>query len=1395
MWWRLGNGVAAVLLLVSVVIPVLQQVVRADSYRLSAEALQLVGSTDQTLEKQLSYDSSTNTFRFNKDAIKSGNANPLAALQSQVGTASGQGKDKGLYALDVPTKFSKGVTYHDVNSSLSFSLKPQFSAADGKDVSGHLVFPLNGDAQAVYTLKNNGLKEDIVVPKATTDSMSFSYQLQLPKTLEAKALSDGSGAIGIYSADPSLFGNISYGNDSDRAGVEKARENSPKNTLVFGLPSPVIKTADGQQVGSARFQLHGNTLTVVATGLSSVHGAFTVDPSVVVTSASDFQTGGNNEGDIDFSTAGQVTRSGLTGGSTGTWSTATSSGAYTTTRSGLGSVAYNGYLYIIGGYASTGSNQNDVQYAAINSSTGTLGAWGTTSSFANGRGGLGALAYNGYMYVLGGYDGSTNYNDVQYAAINSNGTLGTWVATTSFTTGRRSPAVAAYNGYMYVLGGQNGTNYYNDVQYAAVNANGTIGSWNTTASFTTNRYSPAVAAYNGYLYIMGGYNATNGLLSDTQYAAINSDGTLGTWATTTSLTSTRDSFGAAAYNGFIYVFGGYTGSYTTVVQYAPINTNGTIGTWVTTSSFTTGRYGLAAAAYNGYVYVTGGTNDTNYYNDVQYAKIDPAGQTRAWTTDSTHTISAPRALSCAVAYNGWLYDLGGSTTDSNSGNIATVQATQIASSGTIGTWTSTGMTALPAGRGAMGCAASNGFLYVIGGNVTTGSNDGAVLYSAISSTGTLGAWTTSANNIASVNAAFTPSHNGAFIYDGYIYSVGGDHSSGSGADHNQGVYYAVLNSDGSTGTWAATSSLSGNYSTRGYAMANGYFYALGGIVSGGASNTASVEYAAINSDGTVGTWATTTSLPTAYADMQAATVNGCIYTVGGETTASTNMNNIYYACPSSNGTIATWQTAPNLVTATTDLGVAAYNGWLYGVGGWTAAATGNVALTAVNNGGPGTVNGWSTVSSVLSAGQEGIATVAYNGYLYAMGGSDGTTYSSSVLYAPLNSNGSLGSWSSTNSLLLGRRYAGAVAYAGYMYLLGGDTGSPGTVTSSKETEVATINSNGTLGTWATSINMPTALYAFGTALWNGRVYLTGGNPGGASAAVSYASLSSGTIGSWSSGTSFTTARYAHSSVAYNGTLYVIGGSTSGGSLLGDVQYASINSDGTVGTWRFTAGIPARRFVTATAANGFLYVAGGTDTGTNAKGEALVAAISSNGTLGVWTNAGSLGTARFAASAVFYNGFMYALGGRTGSSTYISSLEYTALNAQPRIGHYSKVVDLGSAVGLVSIVSNGTLPTGSAAVIYRGAGADGVFGSAALASSISPATVCAATTRYVWVNITLDDSQGQGSGSAFPDANGTSAALTDFTVNYNTIHPQASVRLRNGMTLQSGAKSSLDTCQN
>jgi hypothetical protein len=349
-------------------------------------------------------------------------------------------------------------------------------------------------------------------------------------------------------------------------------------------------------------------------------------------------------------------------------------------------------MYILGGSDGGSTYYNDVQYAPIEAA-GSVGSYNTTNPLYAALWGQASVAYNGYLYVLGGYDSNNVYhNDVKYAQINSDGSLGSWTATTSFTTPRWEQGAVAYNGYLYIFGGQ----YYNgsanvdlnDVQYAPINSNGTIGSWTATTSFTTGAYFFGAVAYNGYLYMVGGYNDANGTLSSVLYAPINSNGTIGSWNPTTSLGTAVYALGAVAYNGYLYNLGGSANSGdVNTVQYAPINSNGTIGSWTSATGFNGVREQFAAVVNDGYIYIIGGLVNGQLTNNVQYAPIESNGSVGSWTT--TTPLSSDLRLLSAVVNNGYLYILGGQ--DNLGNNSSTVQYASIGDGGegTAGTWNTT----------------------------------------------------------------------------------------------------------------------------------------------------------------------------------------------------------------------------------------------------------------------------------------------------------------------------------------------------------------------------------------------------------------------------------------------------------------------------------------------------------------------------------------------------------------------------------------------------------------------------------------------------------------------------------------------------------------------------------
>jgi len=325
------------------------------------------------------------------------------------------------YSFQLPTHLSKGIHVTDPVTKLSMQLIPTTTASIGRRVDNHYVFPLaTAGAQDIFTVKANGLQEDIALPNGLTHSLSFRYTLKLPSDLQARQSANGS--IGIYSASSALFGNISYGSNADQVLVNTARQNAQKTNLVFAIPAPVIEEANKPGFPSssansvkASYLLKGDQLTLVVRVSKAVTGPIVIDPSIVVTSAGDFTTG-NNEGDIAINTtSNSISTGGLTGGSISAGWTVTTS-LPTATYDGT-SVAYNGYAYEIGGYNSGGTGTTTVDYASINAN-GSIGSWTATTSLPTTTYDATSVVYNGDVYEIGGYNGSAAVSTVDYAPVN-----------------------------------------------------------------------------------------------------------------------------------------------------------------------------------------------------------------------------------------------------------------------------------------------------------------------------------------------------------------------------------------------------------------------------------------------------------------------------------------------------------------------------------------------------------------------------------------------------------------------------------------------------------------------------------------------------------------------------------------------------------------------------------------------------------------------------------------------------------------------------------------------------------------------------------------------------------------------------------------------------------------
>ncbi len=321
-------------------------------------------------------------------------------------------------------------------------------------------------------------------------------------------------------------------------------------------------------------------------------------------------------------------------------------------------VEYNGYIYAVGGFSRTSGNLNSSYFARVNPD-GSLGSW-MPSTAAPESGVVGLTVYDGFLYA------SYQTGNVFWAAINSSdGSLGPWQGPSTPTAWRGGRLICkAHAGYIYVLGGFHYQFFY-DVHYAPINADGSPGNWTQTTSSPTSHHH-FTHFLNGRLYIGGGINASgnSGIVDGVYSIRVNPDGSLGdgtpqSWRAEASLPHRLWQFGTAVIEGRIYLFGGlatygYGGEDFNIYE-ATIEADGTIVQWTTVGTVPGAfpvMFGAVHVPSIGQTYLIGGRNSVGATNEV-------------WTTATnglpTCDPNGPYAAECSGEAATILLDGGGSS--------------------------------------------------------------------------------------------------------------------------------------------------------------------------------------------------------------------------------------------------------------------------------------------------------------------------------------------------------------------------------------------------------------------------------------------------------------------------------------------------------------------------------------------------------------------------------------------------------------------------------------------------------------------------------------------------------------------------------------------------------------
>jgi len=1510
---RLTAVIIAFVLFITIILPTISDHLAQRQYALTPQATSLLPPTYQELQNNISYNPTTQQFSFR---------NTQSSSQASGQVSSGSNMEQAIF----PSDPSKGISITDPTNNMVLNVTPKFGLAAARQQTSHIYYPfLDGTGQLVYSPQASNVLEDIVLNKNTGNTMKFNYSIDLGDQYAARLQKDGS--IYIYGSSLSSLGQISTDNAKDAALVQKMQKNAKKDTLLFYIPRPIITEANQHQSSvSARYKLlnGGKTIQLVATNLDKATYPLSIDPTVTVQSIAQLYRDTNVESNVDFNTStGAINRGTVTGGvfasSTG-WTT--NANNLNTARFLHGTVVSNGYIYVAGGAGNNSTtNLSSMEYAQINTSNNSVGAWTTTTALPTALSQFRLLTYNGYLYAIGGSVTNTGCTSastaVYYNATQPNGAVtSSWsTATGALPAGICNFGAAVYDNTIYVVGGQTGTTAstaVTTVYYASILPNGNISSWSTATSTPLPSAITGLdlQVYNGYLYAIGGENTSGTTLSTIYRAPLNSNGTIygsssATWLSIPNTFSTSDgskgisSLGTSfstVNDGYMYVGGGCftitTNACTSVdsaMYISQINADGTLGPWSTIANSLNSNsvVGGSLTVFGGYLYYVAGCSSMNSgavscangstLNTQLYAKILGYGQIGPVTKLSGTYQVLPTGLyeASAVVNNGYLYVFGGCKSVSGTNGCQTgtndtssaIYYTALTDNGQIqntGAWNTSAYTINGTnGYSAMGIAVYDNYVYLFGGyNYTADSNK--IYYAKFSATGDLtGALTAYGTTLPVAYYSMSAVSDG----QGHIYVIGGcsagTHATGCSTYYGTATY--AYNGALAVGASGPTSYTYGNATvanlptaqitansctTRtgnatdcypgtaamGSAYFNGYVYLTGGASSANGGEGIIIEYGKITSSGTITSWtAASNFMVNPMRRMEDYAVNGYLYIIGGHNGhTNTTYNTVEIgAINLSTGDLSV--SAPNGITSSASLlqsqeweGSVVYaDGTIYELGGCTAgnppttcttAGTQVQVFQAYNASNDGTA-AWSNATNTYGTNSIGASSLAYNGYVYTVGGCTSYTVSTGACstinayysYAAINPDGSLGSW--TNTAFANATAFGCLTQAnGYLYYMGGQN-SAGTAQST--VYYSLIGANGVPGTWTATTNaLGTGLTKFGCDTFNGTIYAVGGYTSGSaySTTVYYVRpiAGSGDITSaWSTfGTGFTNARAGLSAIVAGGYLYMIGG-YNGATYYNDVQFIGLNptTGASSGSWAYSYGIPTpTSFMTVSAANGYIFLSGG-NTGTTSSScssTTYIASILSTGQLGIWTQGiDQFTTARMGASAAYSNGYMYVMGGDNCTSIISSSvIQYDGQQSQAMAGAFSRYADLngdGLPEQFVAFVTNAQTNgvdiedwkmAYQMQAIYTGASGWGV------ATTINPLTSGTVTNVYSYNSggtnvqlaryIYLYFSIGLTKSFTFPDT--TQPSVNSYYLYYS---PAPANRLRNGKTFQDEQQQGFD----
>ncbi len=288
---------------------------------------------------------------------------------------------------------------------------------------------------------------------------------------------------------------------------------------------------------------------------------------------------------------------------------------------------------------------------------------------------------------------------------------GTWRTAAPAPTKRTEVAVAALDGKIYVIGGFEKPSLGNVLNFAITSSvemyDPATDRWTSKAPLPVGLHHVGIGVAGGRLYVIGGYTKS-GLSVWSPVATVYAyDPATDSWTGRASMPTARGALSVTEHDGKLYAIGGYDRKANTpqVEVYDPLH-----NVWTTAAPMPTPRDHLAAATIAGKIYAIGGRIDGDYSRNLTVTeRYEPA--TDRWT--HVADLPTPRSGITAVVVEGKIYVMGG---EGAAGTFNENEAYDPARD----VWQR--MAPMLTARHGLGSAVVQGRIYVISGGPTPGGS-------------------------------------------------------------------------------------------------------------------------------------------------------------------------------------------------------------------------------------------------------------------------------------------------------------------------------------------------------------------------------------------------------------------------------------------------------------------------------------------------------------------------------------------------------------------------------------------------------------------------------------------------------------------------------------------------